>query len=52
MMNRSRRKFLKTSAGAAGLCLVGPTALVKAMSAKNPCILRADSKRFRYPGSG
>ena len=35
MMNRSRRKFLKTSAGAAGLCLVGPSALVKALSAED-----------------
>ena len=34
MMNRSRRKFLKTSAGAAGLGLVGPSAFVKALSAE------------------
>ncbi len=34
MMNRSRRKFLKTSAGAAGLSLVGPSAFVKALSAE------------------
>ena len=32
MMNRSRRNFLKTSAGAAGLCLIGPSAAVQALT--------------------
>src|SRR5665213_2814235 len=33
MINRSRRSFLKTSAGAAGLTLVGQSALTKALYA-------------------
>ena len=33
MMDRSRRNFLKTSAGAAGLCLMGPAAAVQALTA-------------------
>lgn len=32
MAHHSRRSFLKTGAGAAGLCLVGPSALVSALS--------------------
>jgi len=31
MMDRSRRNFLKTSAGAAGLCFVGPSAVAQAL---------------------
>ena len=33
MIDRSRRKFLKTSAGAASLCLVGRSAVAQALSA-------------------
>ena len=33
MVDRSRRSFLKTSAGAAGLCLIGSPAIVQALSA-------------------
>ena len=33
MVDRSRRNFLKTSAGAAGLCLIGSPAIVQALSA-------------------
>jgi DUF1680 family protein len=33
MMDRSRRNFLKTSAGAAGLCLIGPSAALQALTA-------------------
>jgi hypothetical protein len=33
MIDRSRRTFLKTSAGAAGLCFLGPAAVVRALSA-------------------
>ena len=36
MIDRSRRKFLKTSAGAAGLCLIGPSAAVHALTAGEP----------------
>jgi DUF1680 family protein len=36
MFDRSRRNFLKTSAGAAGLCLVGPAAVAHASSANEP----------------
>jgi hypothetical protein len=36
MINRSRRNFLKTSAGAAGLCLIGPSAAVQALTAGEP----------------
>ena len=36
MMDRSRRNFLKTSAGAAGLCLIGPSAAVHALAAAEP----------------
>ena len=32
MMNRSRRNFLKTSAGVAGLCFIGPSAAVRAFT--------------------
>ncbi len=35
-MDRSRRNFLKTSAGAAGLCLIGPSAAVHALSGDEP----------------
>jgi hypothetical protein len=31
-MNHSRRSFLKTSAGAAGLCLIGPSAAIQAFA--------------------
>ena len=31
MMNRSRRSFLKTSASAAGFCLIGPSAIAQAL---------------------
>ena len=33
MTDRSRRNFLKTSAGAAGLCLIGPSAAIHALVA-------------------
>ena len=33
MMDRSRRSFLKTSASAAGLCFIGPSAVAQALSA-------------------
>ena len=33
MMDRSRRSFLKTSASAAGLCFIGPSAIAQALSA-------------------
>lgn len=33
MIDLSRRNFLKTSAGAAGLCLIGPSAAVQALTA-------------------
>jgi len=36
MMDRSRRNFLKTSAGAAGLCLIGPSAAVHALAGVEP----------------
>jgi DUF1680 family protein len=36
MIDRSRRNFLKTSAGAASLCLIGPSAVVHALSADEP----------------
>ena len=36
MIDRSRRDFLKTSAGAAGLCLVGPSALAHASLTDEP----------------
>lgn len=36
MINRSRRSFLKTSATAAGLCLAGPSAVARALSAGEP----------------
>ena len=36
MVDRSRRKFLKLSAGAAGLCLIGSPAMVQALSADEP----------------
>ena len=36
MMDCSRRNFLKTSAGAAGLCLIGPSAAVRALTADEP----------------
>jgi DUF1680 family protein len=36
MIDRSRRNFLKTSAGAAGLCLIGPSAAVQALTANVP----------------
>jgi uncharacterized protein len=36
MVDRSRRNFLKTSAGAAGLCLIGSPAIVQALSANEP----------------
>jgi len=36
MIDRSRRSFLKTSAGAAGLCLVGPSAVAHALLAGEP----------------
>jgi DUF1680 family protein len=36
MMDRSRRNFLKTSAGAAGLCLIGPSAVVHALTGDEP----------------
>jgi DUF1680 family protein len=32
MIDRSRRNFLKTSAAAAGLCVIGPSAVVQALS--------------------
>src|SRR5271165_4777906 len=35
MMDRSRRNFLKTSAGAASLCLFGSSAAARALSAVN-----------------
>ena len=34
MVLHSRRSFLKTGAGAAGLCLVGPSAIMSALSAE------------------
>jgi DUF1680 family protein len=34
MINRSRRNFLKTGAGTAALCLVGPSAFVETMNAE------------------
>ena len=36
MIDRSRRNFLKTSAGAAGLCFIGQSAVVRALSADEP----------------
>ena len=33
MTDRSRRNFLKTSAGAAGLCMIGPSAAIHALAA-------------------
>jgi DUF1680 family protein len=36
MIDRSRRNFLKTSAGAAGLCLIGSSAAVQALAADEP----------------
>ena len=36
MIDFSRRNFLKTTAGAAGLCIAGPSALLQAMSAEEP----------------
>ena len=36
MMDRSRRKFLATSAGAVGLCWIGHSAAVQALTAKYP----------------
>jgi DUF1680 family protein len=36
MIDPSRRNFLKTSAGAAGLCFIGPSAVVHALSADEP----------------
>ena len=36
MMNRSRRNFLKTSAGAAGFCLVGESAVAQTLSPGGP----------------
>lgn len=36
MIDRSRRNFLKTSAGAAGLSLIGPGAMVHALSVNGP----------------
>jgi uncharacterized protein len=36
MVDRSRRKFLKLSAGAAGFCLIGSPARVQALSADEP----------------
>jgi hypothetical protein len=36
MTNRSRRNFLKTSAGVAGLCLIGPSVAVRAFSVEGP----------------
>jgi hypothetical protein len=36
MMNRSRRNFLKTSAGAAGFCLVGESAVAQTLSPGRP----------------
>jgi uncharacterized protein len=36
MVDRSRRNFLKTSTGAAGLCLIGSPAIVQALSAIEP----------------
>jgi len=35
-MNRSRRNFLKTSLGAAGLCMIGPSAALHALTAGDP----------------
>ena len=35
-MNHSRRSFLKTSAGAAGLCLIGPSAAIQALTPGAP----------------
>jgi len=34
MIDHSRRNFLKTSTGTAGLCLIGPSALVRALTAR------------------
>jgi len=34
MMDRTRRNFLKTTAGAAGLCMFAPSAVARAMSAE------------------
>jgi uncharacterized protein len=36
MIDRSRRNFLKTSAGAAGLCFIGSSEVVQALSADEP----------------
>ena len=36
MMDRSRRNFIKTSAGVAGLCLAGPSAVARVLSADEP----------------
>jgi DUF1680 family protein len=36
VIDRSRRNFLKRSAGAAGLCFIGPSALLRAFSADAP----------------
>ena len=36
MIDRSRRNFLKTSAGTAGLCFIGPSAFVRDLSADEP----------------
>jgi DUF1680 family protein len=36
IMDRSRRNFLKTSASAAGLCVVGSSAVARALSADEP----------------
>ena len=35
-MDHSRRSFLKTSAGAAGLCLIGPSATIQALTSGAP----------------
>jgi DUF1680 family protein len=36
MIDRSRRNFLKTSAGAAGFCVIGRSAVARALSANEP----------------
>jgi DUF1680 family protein len=46
MINRSRRSFLKASASAAGLCLVGPSAVAHALSIGEPEPLAARLQPF------
>jgi len=46
MINRSRRNFLKTATGAAGLSLVGQSALTKALYAETPELASAKLQPF------